>query len=73
VGRNVDVDLLVGASDIVERLGLRRTQHVHWYYRHDSRFPEPIARIGAGSRQVLVWYWPDVEEWATGKWPVGKP
>ncbi|HEV2070461.1 MAG TPA: hypothetical protein VGR26_11750 [Acidimicrobiales bacterium] len=68
-GRLVDADQLVGSTEIAERLGLRRAQHVHWYRAHDPTFPEPIARIGAAG--AYVWYWPDVEAWARrgGRWP----
>lgn len=69
VGRMVDAELLVGASDIATRLGLRRPQHVHTLYERDAAFPEPVARIGA--TRTLVWYWPDVEAWANTRGPGG--
>lgn len=54
------MDQLVGASEIARRIGVKRTQAVHaWRNRHPD-FPEPVARLDMG----LVWYWPDVEEWA---------
>lgn len=58
----VDPAQLVGAREIVERLGLKRVQHVHWYREHDPSFPEALAQIGGGRQ--YIWYWPDVEEWA---------
>jgi predicted DNA-binding transcriptional regulator AlpA len=71
VGRLVDPGQLVGAHEIVERLSLKRVQHVHWYREHDPSFPAPIARIGGAG--TYVWYWPDVEEWArqAGRLPPG--
>lgn len=60
MGRTVDVDDLVGAAEIAERLGLSHTQSVHTLRRRDPAFPEPVARL----RQALVWSWPDVEQWA---------
>lgn len=57
--REIDPDLLVGAPEIAERLGLARPQVVHnWRYRHLD-FPAPIAQL----RQGNIWYWPDVEKW----------
>jgi len=57
--REIDPELLVGAPEIAERLGLARPQVVHnWRYRH-ADFPRPIAEL----RQGNVWYWPDVEKW----------
>ena len=57
--REIDPELLVGAPEIAERLGLARPQVVHnWRYRH-ADFPVPLAEL----RQGNVWYWPDVEEW----------
>ena len=61
MGRNVDADKLVGAAEIAERLGVSRPQVVHtWRLRHDD-FPEPVATL----KTALIWYWPDIEEWAT--------
>ena len=60
VGRRIDTDNLVGASEIAARLGVKRPQVVHdWRRRYDD-FPEPVAHL----RQALVWSWPDVERWA---------
>jgi len=67
VGRKVDVDELVGAAEIGERLGSApRTVHA-WRRRHPD-FPEPVAELTS----ALVWNWPDVERWArkTGRIPV---
>ena len=70
MGRKVDVDQLVGASEIAKRLGLSSAQAVHnWRTRH-ADFPGPVATLDMG----LVWSWPDVEEWArrTGRLPPGR-
>ena len=68
MGRSVDAEQLVGATEISRRLGVARTQVVHnWRTRHHD-FPEPVAELEA----ALIWYWPDIEEWAisTGRYPV---
>jgi predicted DNA-binding transcriptional regulator AlpA len=60
VARKVPVDELVGASEIAERLGSKRTSLVHDLRRRHSDFPEPVAKL----KSALVWAWPDVEAWA---------
>ena len=68
MGRRLDVELLVGASDIRERLGMARTQDVHTLRRRDPTFPEPVRILGGGpTRGIHVWYWPDVATWARRK------
>jgi len=61
MGRQVDANELVGAAEIARRLpSIARPQVVHdWRRRHDD-FPEPVAHLDA----ALIWYWPDVEDWA---------
>lgn len=63
----MDIDQLVGAAEIADRLGLTRYQRVHELRRRHDDFPPPIAHL----RQALIWYWPDVERWAkmTGRLP----
>ena len=60
VGRSVDVDELVGAAEIAARLGVKRLQVVHDWRRRHGEFPQPLAAIS----RTLVWYWPDVRQWA---------
>jgi hypothetical protein len=60
VGRRLDVDLMVGSYEIAERLGVSRHQVVHDWRRRHPDFPEPVLRL----RQALIWYWPEVEQWA---------
>jgi hypothetical protein len=55
-----DLDQLVGAAEIADRLGLSHAQTVHTWRRRHSDFPEPVLRL----KQALIWHWPDVEEWA---------
>ena len=60
MGRKVDVNDLVGAAEIAERLGLSHPQSVHGWRRRYPDFPQPIAHL----KTALVWNWPDVERWA---------
>jgi hypothetical protein len=64
----VDVDQLVGAEEIAERLGLKRYQHVHQIRRRDPTFPEPVVTL----RRAMVWNWPDVERWARASGRLGR-
>ena len=73
MGRRVDVDLLVDAALITQRLHFKRVQMVHYFARADPAFPKPVFTPDAatGSR---IWYWPDVVRWARGRgfWPAGE-
>ena len=59
MGRKVDVDQLVGAEEIAERLGLSSYQRVHELRRRNPDFPPPVAR----TKRTMIWTWPDVERW----------
>lgn len=60
MGRKVDVDQLVGATEIAQRMGsTRRALVTDWQRRHED-FPAPVVRLSAGD----VWAWGDVEKWA---------
>jgi hypothetical protein len=63
VGRRVDVDYLVSARVIAERLGFKRVQTVHYLLRADETFPEPVFTLSEMARPVRLWYWPDIEKW----------
>ena len=60
------MDHLIGAQEIADTLGVSR-QRVH-QWRSLPGFPPPVMALAMG----LVWYWPDVETWATktGRFPV---
>jgi hypothetical protein len=60
MARKVDVNELVGAAEIAERLQLSHVQSVHTLRHRHTDFPEPVAKL----RQAMVWAWPDVEAWA---------
>lgn len=64
VARKVEVDQLVGASEISRRLGLRNSSHVHQIRQADPTFPPPLVQLSEGRSGAFVWYWPDVEWWA---------
>jgi predicted DNA-binding transcriptional regulator AlpA len=67
VGRKVDLDDLVDARQVSERLGVSRPQVVHvWRDRYPDFPPPAVERAHA-----ILWVWPDVEKWAraTGRLP----
>lgn len=60
MGKRVDMDDLVSAAEIADRLGMNKSTVVHdWRYR-DIGFPEAVKMIGP----VGIWDWREVEEWA---------
>jgi hypothetical protein len=65
--RRVEVDQLVGAAEIADRLGLSVPQTVHDWRRRHADFPRPVAVLKMG----MVWNWPDISKWAaqTGRAP----
>lgn len=63
VGRQVDIDQVVSARAITQRLGYRNVQVVHFWRRTDDSFPEAVF-VFDGLRGARLWYWPEVEAWA---------
>lgn len=60
---------LVGAYEIAHRLGFERTMSVHQLMRDQaSGFPAAVARIDP-ARTTWIWWWPDVEKWASEHYP----
>ena len=60
VGKKVDVDDLVGAAEIADRLDIAHRETVINWRRRYPDFPRPVAEL----RSALIWSWPDVEAWA---------
>ena len=60
MGRKVDVDDLVGAHEIAQRLGVARPQVVHEWRRRHADFPQPVANL----KTALIWDWQEVRQWA---------
>jgi len=60
MARAVDVEELVGVSEIVERLNLSSREAVRSWRRRYPDFPQPVARLRIGE----VWAWADIETWA---------
>jgi predicted DNA-binding transcriptional regulator AlpA len=65
--RWVRVRDLVSAEEIADRLGYAHAQSVSVLRQRHESFPQPVAKSG----RVMIWVWPDVEEWAraTGRYP----
>lgn len=66
-GRQVNVDDLVDASTIADRLGLAHRETIGNYVKRYPDFPAPLGMWG----RTRIWAWPDVEQWAqrTGRLP----
>ena len=60
MGRKVDVDDLVGAHEIAQRLGVARPQVIHEWRRRHPDFPQPLATL----KTALIWDWAEVKTWA---------
>ncbi len=60
MGQKVDVNDLVGAFEIAQRLGVARSQVVHEWRRRHRDFPAPVATL----KTALIWDWREVEHWA---------
>lgn len=60
MGRKVDVDNLVGAYEIAQRLGVARPQVIHEWRRRHRDFPEPVAAL----KTALIWDWTQIKDWA---------
>ena len=59
----MDVDLLVSAVQVADRLGVARPT-VYYWMRTDGAFPAPVyTSAGLGMTGVHLWYWPDVAAW----------
>lgn len=60
VGRSVEVENLIEAQGIADRLGLKQRQTIDsWIDRHDD-FPAPLGQWG----RTRLWDWLEVEAWA---------
>jgi hypothetical protein len=60
VGKKIDVDYLVGAAEIADRLNLKRPHLIHDWRRRYPEFPRPLVEL----KGILLWDWRDVEMWA---------
>ncbi|MGO9874649.1 MAG: hypothetical protein ACLPVY_12710 [Acidimicrobiia bacterium] len=60
MGRRLDVDQLVGVTEIADRLGVAAAARVHDWRRRYPDFPEPVLKLAMG----LLWNWPEIERWA---------
>jgi len=56
----VDLDNLVGATEIAQRLGIKRPHLIHDWRRRHPGFPKPVLELTG----ILVWDWREVEVWA---------
>ena len=60
MGSSFDIDDLVGAAEIAERLGLASSSVVRDWRRRHADFPQPVRVLRMGP----LWSWTAVEAWA---------
>lgn len=60
MGAAYDIDDLVGAAEIAERLGLTSSSVVRDWKRRHADFPTPVLVLRMGP----IWHWPAVQAWA---------
>jgi predicted DNA-binding transcriptional regulator AlpA len=60
VGKKIDLDYLVGAAEIAQRLNVKRPHLIHDWRRRYPEFPKPIVELTG----ILLWDWREVERWA---------
>lgn len=60
MGRKVDVEDLVGATEIVERLNLKTRHAVRSWRLRCPDFPPPVAKLATGP----IWAFSDIVKWA---------
>lgn len=74
MGRLVDTDDLIGATEIGKRVGAKSGSAksgsaVHVWRRRFPDFPEPVLTLEVG----MLFLWPEVERWAAKHRPVIQP
>ena len=60
VTRLVKAHNIVGAHEIIQRIGRAHPAIVHSWHRRLKDFPQPIVVLSAGK----FWDWEEVREWA---------
>lgn len=60
VGRTVEVENLIDAQGIADRLGLSHRQAISVYMQRYPNFPQPLGMWG----RTRLWDWLEVEAWA---------
>ena len=63
MGRKVDVDELLDASQVAEVLGLTNPNGVSVYQRRYNTFPEPVVSRG----RCRLWLRGEVTDWAQSR------
>lgn len=67
VGRTIEVENLIDAQGIADRLGLAQRQTISSFVSRYPDFPKPLGMWG----RTRLWDWTEVEAWAraTGRYP----
>lgn len=62
MGRKVDVEDLIDASEVAEILGLSHPNSVHLYQERYADMPRPI--VDRGPHRARLWLSPEIRAWA---------
>ena len=60
MGKKIDLEYLVGAAEIAQRLNVKRPHLIHDWRRRYPEFPKPIVELTG----ILLWDWRDIATWA---------
>ena len=63
MGRRVDLDDLIDATEVAHILGLSRAGAVSVYQARYSSMPRPV--FDRGSNRAKLWLRPEIEEWCS--------
>lgn len=62
VGRRIDIDELIDATDVAEIVGLAQSNSVYVYQRRYPDMPRPV--LDRGPSRAKLWLRPEIEAWA---------
>lgn len=68
VGRRIDIDDLIDATDVAEIIGLAQSNSVYVYQRRYPDMPRPV--LDRGPSRAKLWLRPEIEAWTRRR---GKP
>jgi predicted DNA-binding transcriptional regulator AlpA len=65
MGRTVDLDDLLDAAAVAERIGLGDARSVSTYRTRDPTFPEPVLKSSGGRCQF--WLRQEIDQWQASR------
>ena len=65
MGRIVDVDDLIGSTDVAEMIGLSHVNSVTTYLKRYPDFPRPVVDVSNG--RIRLWLRQDIDGWLASR------